>query len=283
MAVNDKISQADYNSIRNKVVPIIGTGSSNSGYGQFVVSSAVAEGQKVSYNDWMKLGYDIINCYKHQQGTNPAVAVVAEGNTIRYSTTFTPAATDSPVTQLDSWANTVVSNKFTIAPSQSYTTNVGTVTQTWPGVYGNTWSVRIQCTVTVTFSNADQARYFFNSGGEIRFTSSRSGGQNIPQNTSWTNLLSSVGTVAWGGNKPGTGTSPNDNLNYYRCSNIFSNFYSASASTPYGSNSYILAARTPGIANNSSGTASSIEFQITWNDAHVGDSGGPDFVDGTLV
>jgi hypothetical protein len=36
------------------------------------------------------------------------------------------------------------------------------------------------------------------------------------------------------------------------------------------------------VANNSSGTASSIEFRIEWVDGHVGIGIGPDFVDGTV-
>ena len=66
-AVNSKIVQADYNDIRNKIDTVLGNGSGNSGYGQQarIVSTAVAEGQKVTINEWANLRLDIINAYKY--------------------------------------------------------------------------------------------------------------------------------------------------------------------------------------------------------------------------
>jgi hypothetical protein len=79
-AVNSIIVQADYNSIRNKVIAVLGNGSGNSGYGQQarIVSTAVAEGTKVTINEWANLRFDIINAYKHINGSNPVTAVVSE-------------------------------------------------------------------------------------------------------------------------------------------------------------------------------------------------------------
>jgi hypothetical protein len=131
--------------------------------------------------------------------------------------------------------------------------------------------------VTVSFSSANNARAFFNSGGELRFTSSRSGGTASPTNTanvgwrqneSWTNFLATVNPV-FGGNKPGTGVDPNNGANFYRLSSTFGQFYSATASSPYGANSFRVSARTPSVADNSTGTASSIEFYFEWIDAYT--------------
>ena len=62
-AVNSVIVQADYNSIRNKIIAVLGSGSGNSGYGQQsrIQSTAVAEGTTVTINEWANLRYDIIN------------------------------------------------------------------------------------------------------------------------------------------------------------------------------------------------------------------------------
>lgn len=282
MAVNDKVTKNEYNNIRNKLVNVLGPGTGNSGWNMRIVSSAIAEGDTVSINEWTNLGYDIINGYKHIAGTTPAIATVAEGGTIRYSTAFTPSAADVPVTQYDQWANTIAASPFTVSGTSSITTNKGSSSSTWPGIYGATWTTRVSCTINVEFTTADKARQFFNSGGEIRFSSSRSGGSGSTQNTSWTNLLSAAGTQGFGGNKPGTGTSPNDGTNFYRCTNGFGIWYSASASTPYSLNTYRIRARTPDVVNNSSGTARRIEFLVEWIDDHVGIAGGFDQVDGTI-
>lgn len=282
MAVNDKISQAEYNNIRSKLVSVMQTGSGTYGWNMAMTSSNVAVGNTVSVNEWTNLGYDITNAYKHTNGTTPTLASVTEGGTIRYGTTFTPASTDIPVTQYDQWADAIVANKFSLSSTYAVTRNKGTSSQTWPGPYGSTWTNTIRCTVTVSFSSANAARFFFNSGGELRFTSSRSGGAGSSQNTSWTSILTSAGTRTWGGNMPNTGTSPADNTNFYRCTNSYSVWYSATGSSPYGLNTYRISARTPGVVNNSSGSASTIEFYFEWIDDHVGIAGGFDQVDGTV-
>ena len=283
MAVNDKISQADYNSIRTKLVNVIGPGTGNTGWGQTVYSTAVSEGNTVTPNEWANLGYDIVNAYKHIYGTNPVLASPAEGGTIRYSTTFTPASSDSPITQFDTFANTITTNRFAVHSTQSFTTDKGSVSQTWPGPLGTRWKVKISCLVTVTFSNATQARYFFNSGGRIRFSSTQSGGSGYAQNLSWRNLLSSITTAEFGGGYPGTSNTPLDGKNFYRCTDVFGVCFTATASNPYSANSFKVSARTPNITNNSTGTASSLEFLVEWVDDHVGIAGGPDRVDGTFA
>ena len=199
-AVNSKIVQADYNDIRNKIVAVLGNGSGNSGYGQQdrINSVAVAEGQKVTINEWANLRFDIINAYKHINGVNPTTAQVAEGNTIRYTSSFTPdtGTLDVPQKQYDDWANNITTTRFIVAAGESGTT--AAVSQSRTG----SWITQSSCTVTFSFSTANAARYFFNSGGQIRISSSRSGGVTSNQNTAWTSLLSSAGTQSFGGNKP---------------------------------------------------------------------------------
>lgn len=281
-AVNDKISKTDYNNIRNKVVSVLGTSSTSSpnyGYGQLIQSSAVTESNRISVNDIANLRYDIINAWVHIYGSTPALVSVSEGNTIRYN------LTTAPVSQFDTFANSLVADRLTTPPSgQRITVNKGTTSTTWPGLYGSSWSSLAQCTITATFSSAERARHFFNSGGLISFAASQTGGNGTSQVTAWRNLLASVGTRSWGGNTPGTGTSPQDGQNFYRCSNSFSLWYSASASSPYGSNVFRIYARTPFVTNNSTGTATTIEFKFEFIDGYT-DPGPPapgDAVDGTF-
>lgn len=290
MAVNDKIRVPDYNNIQSKVAGVLGGGVSASGYGQTVRSSAVSVSNKVSVNDWGNLRYDIINAYTHIFGSAPTTTLPNTSQTIRYSPSFTPETTgtiDAPNTQYDTWANTIVASRFTVHPSQSATGSAGSTTTIWPGPYGSYWTSKIQCTVTINFSTPSDARYFFNSGGQIRFAASRtnvSGGLGNNQSTAWTSILTSAGTQYWGGNLPGTGISPADGTNYYRCTSTYGVWYSLFGSSPYGANNYRISARTPGILNNSTGTASQIEFLIELIDNYV-DPGQhpsnpiPDFID----
>lgn len=266
MPVNDIISQAEYNNIRNKVIGILGTGSGNSGYGQNLNSSAVAEGNRVTINQWANLRYDIINAWVHQAGSAPTAVAVAEGNTIRFS------AVDAPVTTYDTLANSLITNKFNVGAGQSAVAvpPSNSASKTYTGVGGDYWTSQITCTITATWPSANAARFFFNSGGQIRIVSSRSGGSiGSTQNTSWTNILSSAGTQSFGGNNPGTGTTPSDGANWYRLTNSFQTYYTLAGSSPYGSNSYNLQARVTDVGNNSTGEAASSEFRVVFTDNYV--------------
>jgi hypothetical protein len=289
-AVNSVVVKADYNSIRNKVIAVLGNGSGNFGYGQQtrIQSTAVDENTKVTINEWANLRFDIINAYKHINGSNPTTAVVAAGDTIRYTSSFTPdtGAADVPQKQYDDWADNITANRFTIGPGQSGTTAVTTSSRT------GAWVSQCECTIQFYWSNANDARYWFNSGGKIRISASRTDGVGTAQNTSWTTLLSAAGTQNFGGAVPGTGTAPNDGTNWYKTTNSFQTFYTATASSPYGSNNYRLQARCVDVPSNSGGDAASGEIKVLFTDGYT-DSGAiaPPFlnpppgddIDGTLT
>jgi len=278
-AVNDKIFKADYNNIRDKIVSVLGSSSSgNFGYGQLVQSSPVSESVKISVNDWAKLRFDLINAATHINGVAPSLVTVAEGGTVRYD------LTTAPVDQFNTMADFIVNNRLTTPPNgQRITVNKGSTSTTWPGIYGSSWSTLAQCTITIDFSTSAAARHFFNSGGYVTISTAQSGGSAIQQNTAWRNLLAAAGGRSFGGNQPNTGTSPQDGQNFFRCTSSFQNWYSANASSPYGSNSLILQARTPLVTNNATGSANVLEIRVLFQDNHVGNSGGPDFVDGTFT
>jgi hypothetical protein len=288
-AVNSKILKIDYNSIRAKLVGVLGNGSGNLGWGQQsrIQSVDVGDSSKVTINEWANLRYDIINAYKHIFGSNPTTAVVSEGQTIRYTSSFTPdtGSLDVPQKQYDAWADTISTNKYIVAAGESATTSTVSSSKT------TSWLSQCECTIQVYWTNANDARYWFNSGGKIRISASRSGGGPQPQNTSWTSLLSSVGTQSFGAVTPNAGTTPNDGTNWYRTNSSFQTYYTATASSPYGSNNYRLQARCVDQPSNSSGLAFQLEIRVLFTDGYVDPGQYPlnpqpdytDGVDGTLT
>jgi hypothetical protein len=272
MPVNDIISQADYNNIRNKVVGVLGVGSGNSGYGQPLNSTAVAEGSRVTINEYANLRFDIINAWVHQVGSAPSPVAVSVGNTVRFS------AVDAPVTTYDALANTLVTNRFNVGTGQSAVSIPAnnTSSRTWTGVSGDVWRNQIGTTFTVTWPTAEEARFFFNSGGQVRITSSRTPQTlTTQQANSWTTLLNNAGTVSFGGNNPSAGTSPSDGRNWFRLTSSLLEYHRTAGSTPYGSNIYVLGARTTDVANNASGTARTAQFVVAFGDFYT-DPGPPD-------
>jgi len=65
------------------------------------------------------------------------------------------------------------------------TTSVGT----------NTWTTTQNTTLTLTFASEAQLNNWFNAGGTVRFSCSRSGGTSNDKNTEWTDMMNDLGTI----------------------------------------------------------------------------------------
>ena len=283
-SVNSKIKTVDYNNAQNRVNTVLGPTNVNSGYGQLVQSLPVSTGNKVSVDQFAALRFDIINAYRHIYGTSPSnVDAKTISDKIRYSTSTQP---------IDYWERVLINdiqpNKLDEPPiSQRISTNHGARD------YTLAWADTLQADFTVSFTSAENARKFFNSGGTVRIESSRTGGSSSQQNTSWTSLLSTAGERVFGANQPTTGLGTMNGGNFYRLTNVFQSWSSVTASGPYSLNDWTIFAKSD-VANNSTGTATTVTFRIQWNDDHEAQGGppaegtvgvgtfGPDVVDGTL-
>ena len=273
------IAKGDYNVVQEKVARVLGgstTSQSNFGWGQVVQSAQVSESTRVGVGDWNLLRNDIINSWVHLFSTTPALTSAIQNTLVRAN------LTTSPYAQYDSYANVLLANRFGTHPSQSVSVSKATTQSSWPGEFGLTWNTRIYSVITAAWTSAKAAREFFNSGGEIRFNTSRTGGAPSAQNSSWTSLLSTSATQGFGGNKPTIGTDPNDGKNYFKLTDSYQTWYTASSSNPYSTNVYRISARSPGVSDNSSGTATSVEFIIELLDNYTAGGGAADAVDGTV-
>lgn len=263
MTTGSEIKAVDLKTIQDKAESLLGTGFGTRGYGQPVLSADYAAGTEIRKAHWDALRYDIVNIRTHQDGVPPSIIPVNTGDLITYGS-------GSPNTNYDSLVETAINNRFNIGAGQAVISLVDTKT------YTSAWGTKAECTITATFANSDQARYFFNSGGKIRITSTRTGGSSTPQNTAWTNLLSSASTREFG-----AATDPT--INFYTLTNSYQTFYQVSSSTPYSANNYQLSVRC-NVSNNSGGTASIVYIKVSLNDAYVDPGPQPpgDSVDGTL-
>lgn len=268
---NALVRIAEYNVLRTQVFNILGSGSGTSGYGQILNSIQIPEGRLVAAADWERLRFDILSILLHQEGVAPNLISILEGRVI------SAANTEAPAVYTNAAAN-IGNNKFNLAPGQFVTESRGSISRTWDSTTSPTtsWRVSISTTVTISFNTPAEARFFFNSGGRIRFSSTRTGGTASSQNASWTSILNSVGTQSFGANVPSA-------VNFYSLTNVDQTWYTASASSPYTRNSFRIAARC-NISNNFNGGATAVTFTATWTDSYT-DPGPPapgDLVDGTI-
>jgi hypothetical protein len=243
-----QISASDYNNIRNKIVSILGPGLAQQGYGQPFQSNAITPGTVITAAQWDDIRFDILSAKVHQDGNLPTITDVGQRDVIR-------STAGDPRIQYNNLVDGCVQNKFIIGQAQFVVNNRGSRT------YTSAWTTQLTCTVTITFINNDQARYFFNSGGKIRFFSSRLGGSPTSQNSSWSNLLAGIGTVSFGADTATQKT-------YYQLTGAYQTVFSQSANSAYASNSFSVEARCD-VANNVNGEAESVDFRIRWTDAYV--------------
>jgi hypothetical protein len=265
MAAYDYISVPDYNNIRNKISGVMSTGSATLGYGQALQSSLVATGDAVTKTQWDNLRFDVVNAIVHQSGSVPTITTINEGELLRY-------AADQPNYQYSTLASLAETNRFDLGTGQ-YVTEAGTSRSN-----SVSFSGEVASTCTISFTSADQARYFFNSGGKIRFTSAfTQGASPTQQDNSWNTTLSatSASPAVFGGNSPA--------VNFYTLTNSYQTFYQLSSSSPYSSNRWQIDVLC-NIGNNNSGGATSITFRSRWIDGYT-DPGFPppgDAVNGTM-
>lgn len=270
MPVNDIISVPDYNNIRTAIADVMGTGSGTYGYGQQLQSSPVSVGTSVTKTQWDNLRFDIINAIVHQTSSLPTISIPNAGELIRY-------AANVPNYQYLTLANQARTNRFDIGSGQ-YATEAGLNS----GNLSVSFIAFVQNSFTVSWPSAEAARYFFNAGGKIRFSSTfTKGASSNTQDQSWVDLLTAAGTAVFGGNSP--------TINFFNLTSSDQDFFTYYGSSPYSSNKWILKARC-NVSNNSSGTATSITFTSRWQDDYTdptaGDPGNPppgDGVTGTLT
>jgi len=230
-----------------------------------LLSSAVAFGNTVTKAQWDNLRFDIFNARLHQDGLSPTIVNAVSGEPVRFGA-------GHPNNQYNTQADTAIANKFNIGTGQFVIESATSATRT------TAWNSSLTATVTVTFATADQARHFFNSGSKIRCASSRTGGTASPQNSSWSNILDTAGTVAFGGNTAG--------LNFYNLTTSYQTFFNLNSSAPYSSNQYRIEV-VSNVADNTIGGATTLTFRVTYTDTYTYGGGGspsfPDNVDGTLT
>ena len=149
------------------------TGLSAGGYGQTAVANVTAGQTVASTAQWTALVSNTASAATHQGTSITAVTAPVSGGTVTYLSAI-------PTNLTSIWTN-----RLNAATQGGTTSNTAT--------RATTWSAALTFTHTATFANGDAARYFFNSGGQIKMTVSHPSGTGI--NLLFNNLASNVGTV----------------------------------------------------------------------------------------
>jgi hypothetical protein len=188
---NTLILATDYNLVQSKIASVMGEGSGTKGYGQNpLASSQVGQFSKITAKQWNDLRSDVLRARQHQTGQDlSSNLIVASANTTiseaqRAALLNMAIDTENPV---DSDGNLIpVSPPPPTELARSNLFNELVRTQKWNG--------EISHTVDIIWPTANDARYFFNSGGNIEFSSSFSPSVSGLKGISWSTLLQNMGT-----------------------------------------------------------------------------------------
>ena len=247
------------------------TGSSTAGYGQPAVAN-VAVADSVAASSWNSLITKTANSATHQGSSITSVTAPVAGGSIAYLSAVPTNLT------------TIYTNRLNAA-SQSSTPTPNAVTRS------TTWSSALTFTHTATFANGDAARYFFNSGGQLKMTVSHAN-TTAGINLLFNQLCSNVGTVALSAPISGTitvvGTSYNGvtkvggggnsptilpNNGYYALTTSNANIFTQTAST--GPSGYLstfirFIAKSNGTVGTNGDTGNVITIYSVWDEVPDG-------------
>ena len=158
------------------------TGGGSAGYGQSAIVNVAAGNTVAATGQWANLVNVTANAASHQGTSITSVTAPVAGGTITY------------LSAIPTNLSSIYTNKLNAATQGSTSSNSAN--------RGTTWSNNLVATLTATFANGDAARYFFNSGGQLKLTFSHPTGTTI--NNSLNALCTAIGTVVI--SAPSTGT-----------------------------------------------------------------------------
>jgi len=255
MAVGDPITAARYNIIQSTVSNVLSTGSGDSGYGQALQSSQVAQNQLIEDDHMNTLRLDIRKAYLHQNNSYPTLTVVSTADTVTDNTLNNSYAT------FETLATNINTNRNTISASRLTT---GSTASSY--VRTTTWNATRVGNFTVTFASTNAARHFFNSGGAVQIDMSVTAG--TVKNDDWnTMFITNMGTLTFANlasSRSGAGGTLTSSVAYTTLTTTFQTVYSSVGGGVYTASNFNIQVRFTDISS------LVIEFQITLNDAAAG-------------
>ena len=288
-SVGGLIESSDFNSIRNTVELVLGSGDgAQIGYGQTLTSSEVSPNDIVRAQDMIDLYADLFAARVHQTGNPPNWISASDGlaaptvdDLVGYFAgatgsdgTSATATTDTDKGFLDfeAAAQEVLDDIYLVGAGQMSATQIGSSVKT------SSWNGSINHVFTVTFSSADQRRYYFNSGGEIRLDANLTGGTSVPGNETqtppgtkdeiWQTMLNTMGTIKFGRtNTTSTGSGSGTATGNYDLTSSYQRLFTKDGSGVYAENVYYIDARST--------SPTTIQFRIVFQDNDTGDDTTP--------
>ena len=244
----------------DKVAALIGVGYGDRGYGQTSTNVApTSTGVAVSAGQWNNLLNVMSTLNTHQGSGLTLQPTVASGGTILYQSSI-----PTNIATLDT--NRLLANVTQMTVSSALTSSISTP-----------WSGTITHVFSVDFGTENAARYFFNSGGQIRWSGSNTGGS-TGSAAAWAALLTAMGTIKMDADSTtytGSGGTITNNIGYYGLTGSLVQTFIHYGSGPYYSGLYYSIQVSRGnYSGSNGGNGSLINCTVTLYDSAYGSVNG---------
>lgn len=282
---NGLIEAVDFNTFRTQLLDVYGVGFGDSGYGQTAITVPTVLGgfvEIVKSAEWTNFRNAVEVCALHQGTATtllPPVTVLEPGDVVIAHDGITDPD-DFPQMLTDITNNRLIADPT--STSLFLNRSVQSITQTWSNLASTV--------IDLEWPSADDARYYFNSGGEVIVRSEFSPTSSTPQNDSWQSLLNDVGSVITNyitTTYTGTVGTP-ASIGYYNMTTAASPDLLFSAGPPsgggyyyyYNVNQYRISARMLNVSGINGDNGRRMRLLIEFDDQFTGAG---DVVDGTLT
>jgi hypothetical protein len=194
-------TQGTYTNVTKNIAYVMGVGTGATGYGQTITAiNTVAAAATVTATQWSGLLTLLNGALGHQSGAGAQLnGNYTAGQTITYFANVNTAVT-------------TINTNAALYSAQGSTTTGANFDVT---VTGSTGLSSYTVNRTVTFGSADQARYFFNAGGQLNLRLSTVNSTDNGSESSFARLVTGIGGVGFkntaNGGRTGTGITLNTN------------------------------------------------------------------------
>jgi hypothetical protein len=280
-AKSSSITAADYNTFagltgtaaasavaaQNKAGHLYGVGYGDRGYGQLTPAlTGAIVGQAVG-QEWQTLRTVMSNLATWQ---NTVVTLLPPSASLTSGASITAHERDAPSLNAydfqDQLALLDTSRLNYIVGNMTLTSNVATT------IRGTTWgagATGITCEFSVTFASEDAARYFFNTGGEVRL-SFQHADISTPRNASWNTVLNNL-IIAFRANSSARLTGSYGTpaaIGYYQLTTAYQTIINGTDTgiSPYTINDFVVNAKASTITGLNGAKGSVIMFQVILTD-----------------
>ena len=252
---------------------VYGVGFGNRGYGQSAITlTPVTAGQVISSSEWTDMRNALAVALEHQTGsvpgTLPPVGQLAVGQLIEAHESGPPT---NDAFDFNSHISSIDSSRFTVDAAKSGTFST---TGTSSNTRGSSWgsgSGSINLIFDVSWGTENAARYFFNSGGQVRIDMTHPAG--TPQDNDWrTSLITRLGQVRMTYTATSsTGTSGlSSGIGFYDLTGSYQTIINGAniGTGAYTTNDVLIEAHRLSFSGVNGGNGTGVRIRITLTDQH---------------